>query len=340
MKVLHWNISKENQPLSGVKRYEDELYNNIRKIDPLLGIDRIQRLDNILSGNTLLSWIYRYTLQDADLIHATFQTLAPIIYIRKPRKFIVTIHDLGPLKYPELQSDISTRIQWALTPAALHKADIIIAISKFSKKEIIRLCGIDESRIRIIYQGVDHAKYHPIDRLECKKKFGLNLDDKHILVVASNLPHKRMDLVKKIFFRIHQARPDVKLIKVGYGNILQGEGIISPGWVSENDMPTLYNAADIFLHTADYEGFGLPVLEAMACGIPVVVNKSASLTEIVENAGELFDLSDPGFLDNISGLILQILNEGSTKGGLERSRLFTWEKTALETYKLYKELGE
>ncbi|MBP7700146.1 MAG: glycosyltransferase family 4 protein [Methanoregulaceae archaeon] len=337
MKVLYWNISKKNQPLSGVKRYEDELFSNIRKIDPSLDINRIQRVDNKVLGNTFLSWFYRYTLQDADIIHATFQTLTPIIHIRRPKKFIVTVHDLGPLVYPVLQNDISTKIQWSLTPEALQKADKIIAISEFTKKEIIRLCGIDKSKIKVVYQGVDHTKYYPMDRLECKKKFGLPPKDKHILVVASNLLHKRMDLIKKIINMVHKTRPDVKLIKVGYGDVLQGEGIISPGWVSEEDMPALYNAADVFLHTAEYEGFGLPVLEAMACGVPVVVSKSASLPEIVEHSGELVDLSDPEFLYNFSGAILRTLNEGDAKEGLERSKRFTWEKTASETYQLYKE---
>jgi glycosyltransferase involved in cell wall biosynthesis len=171
-------------------------------------------------------------------------------------------------------------------------------------------------------------------------KFGLKNDEKYILVVASNLPHKRMDITKKVFEHVKTECPDVKLLKVGYGDMLQGEGVINLGWVSEDDMPSLYNAADIFLHTAEYEGFGLPVLEAMACGVPVVVSKSASLPEIVGNCGELVDPSTPDSLKNFSTAVVKILREGSTKDGIERSKLFTWEKTAKETYNLYKEVKE
>ncbi len=107
----------------------------------------------------------------------------------------------------------------------------------------------------------------------------------------------------------------MKLLKVGYGDMLQGEGIINLGWVREEDMPSLYNAADIFLHTAEYEGFGLPVLEAMACGVPVVASNSASLPEIVGNCGELVDLSSPEYEMNFSTAILQILRQGSRGDG-------------------------
>lgn len=340
MKVLHWNISKKNQPLSGTKRYEDELFSNIKKIDPSLGIQRIQRSDNIFLGSTFLSWIYRYTRKDADVVHATFQTLAPVAYLRRPKKFIVTVLDLTPFVYPDTQTDISTRIQWMLTPNALQLPDQILTISEFTKKELIRLWDFDETKIKAIHLGVDHSRYHPLDRTTCRTKFGLKTDEKHILVVASNLPHKRMDITKKVFDRVKKECPSVKLLKVGYGDMLQGEGIINLGWVREEDMPSLYNAADIFLHTAEYEGFGLPVLEAMACGVPVVASNCASLPEIVGNCGELVDLSSPEYEMNFSTAILQILRQGSRGAGIERSKLFTWERTAEETYHVYENISE
>jgi glycosyltransferase involved in cell wall biosynthesis len=341
MKVLYWNISKKNQHLSGVKRYEEELFNNIRKIDPLLDIQRIQRLENRVYGNTFLSWLYRYSLKDADIVHATFQTLAPVAYIRKPKKFIVTVLDLTPIVYPETQTDISTKIQWMLTPRALERTDKIITISEFTKKELIRLLGFNDERIKAIHLGVDHSRYYPMNRERSRIKFGLKPDEKYILVVASNLPHKRMDITKKVFDHVKKDFPNVKLLKVGYGDLLQGEGIINLGWVKEEDMPSLYNAADVFLHTAEYEGFGLPVLEAMACGVPVVVSNSASLPEIVGNCGELVDLSTPDYVMNFSSAILSIITEGSmTDDGIERSKLFTWERTAEETYRVYKNVRD
>jgi glycosyltransferase involved in cell wall biosynthesis len=339
MKVLHWNISKTNQLQSGTKRYEDELFKKIKEIHPSLEIERIQRLDNVFLGNTFLSWLYRYTLHDANIVHATFQTLAPVTYFRKPKKFIVTVLDLTPIVYPETQKDISTKIQWMITPKALKIPDKIIAISEFTKKELVRLWGFDEERINVIYLGVDHSRYHPMNRAMCKRQFGLEPDEKHILAVASDLHHKRLDITKKVFDRVKRDFSQTKLLKVGYGDVLQGDGIINLGWVKEEDMPYLYNAADVFLHTAEYEGFGLPVLEAMACGVPVVVSNSASLPEIVGNSGDLIDLSNHDYLVNFSSAILRILREGKIKDGIERSKLFTWERTAEETYLIYEKIN-
>jgi glycosyltransferase involved in cell wall biosynthesis len=341
MKVLQWNISKRNQFQSGTKRYEDELFEKIREAHPTLEIQRIQRLDNVILGNTFLSWLYRYTKDEADVVHATFQTLAPVAYVRKPKKFIITVLDLTPIVYPETRTDISSKIQWMITPRALKRPDIIIVISEFTKKELVRLWGFDEERIKVIHLGVDHSRYHPMNRAICKRQFGLEPDEKHILAVASGLPHKRLDITKKVFDRVKMDFPLIKLLKVGYGDALQGEGIINLGWVREEDMPYLYNAADVFLHTAEYEGFGLPVLEAMACGVPVVVSNSASLPEIVGNCGDLIELSNPDYLVNFSSAILRILREeGNIKDGIERSKLFTWEKTAEETYRMYEKIHE
>ncbi len=338
MKVLYWNISKKNQPISGVKRYEEELFLKMRDIDPKSRIQRIQRLDNELLGNVPLSWLYRYPVGDADIVHATYQTLAPRAYLHRPKKFVLSVLDLTPMVYPVTQIDISTKFQWFITPNALKIPDKIIAISEFTKKQLIRLCGIDASKIEVIYLGVDHSRYHPMDRIICRLKFGLHPDKKYILVVASNLPHKRMDITKKVFDRVKKDFPETSLLKVGYGDTLNGEGIINLGWVKEEDMPFLYNSADVFLHTSEYEGFGLPVLEAMACGVPVVVSSSASLPEIVGKSGDLIDLSHHSYIEKFSTTIIRILQEGQGISGQERGKVFTWERTVKETYNLYETL--
>ena len=308
MKIVHWNISKESHPMYAMKKYEDELYENIISLRDDLLIERIQRSENRIFGSTVFSWLF-YKCKDADIVHATFQTVAPAVYFSKPKKFIVTVHDLAPLVYPSEISDVSIRIQWLLTPKALEKADRIIAISEFTKKELIRLLGINKDKISVIHQGVDHEKYKPMDKKECKEKFGLNPDEKHILVVSSNVEHKRMDLAKKIFDYITCIRDDVKMIKAGYGETLKGEGIISVGWVSEEEMPYLFNAADVYLHTSEYEGFGLPVLEAMTCGVPVIANNKASIPEIVGSYGSFAGLDENNIIQT-SEKILSLMDNG------------------------------
>ena len=340
IRIVQWNTSRINSSMSGIRKYEDELYKNLLKIfqkeNSEIEIQRIQRDKNKILGSTVASWFLKYRCDKADLVHATSQVVAPVVFIRRPKRFIVTVHDLTPMLYPSTIRDSSTRLQWILTPKALKKVDKIIAISNFTKREVVRLLGINEKVITVVYQVVDHDLYKPMDKEKCKEYFGLNPEEKHVLYVASNDEHKRVDLAKAIFEEIRKCRDDVKLIKAGYSERLEGEGIISMGWIREEDMPKLYNSADVYLHTSEYEGFGLPVLEAMACGVPVVVSNRASLPEIVGNAGVLIDL-DENCVQEFAENILRILDKNikMDRKALERSMIFSWEKTARETLKVY-----
>jgi glycosyltransferase involved in cell wall biosynthesis len=154
VKVIQWNASRKNQPMSGFKRYEDELYKNIKMQKKGIEIERVYRPDNPITGNTIASWFLTYKSVDADIVHATIQTLAPVVYIRRPKRFIVTVLDLIPLLYPS----ILEKLQWIPTPRALKKVDGLIAISDFTKKELIRVLGISESKIYVVHLAADANK--------------------------------------------------------------------------------------------------------------------------------------------------------------------------------------
>lgn len=261
MRVVQWNISKKSQPMYGAKRYEDELYRYTKELgkDKDIEIARIQR-----TSNTVMAWFSDYKSNKADIVHATCQTIAPAVYIGRPKRLVVTVLDLIPLRYPSVSKiDLSMRLQWLLTPRALKEADAIITISEFTKRETVSLLGIDKSKIYVTPLAVDRTKYYPKDKSECRKKFNLKEDGKYILVVASNLEHKRMDIVEEVFNIIRKKRKDISLIKAGYAHRLTGEGIINIGYVSEENMPDLYNSADVFINTSAYD-FALPILEAMS----------------------------------------------------------------------------
>jgi len=336
MKVVQWNISKKDQPMSGTKRYEDVLYESI-KAQKGIELERIQRTGGGISGNTIVSWFSIYRPRDADIVHATFQTIAPVIYIRRPRRFVVTVHDLIPLLYPSvLKSDPSMRLQWMLTPLALRKVDGIITNSEFTKREIVRLLGINESMIYTVLHAT--TKYKPMNKKECKQRLGLSTSEKHILVVASNNANKRMDLTQRVYENIKKRRKDIKLIKAGYAEKLSGEGIINVGRVPEEGMAILYNSADVFLNTSEYEGFGMPIVEAMSCGVPVVASNKASIPEVMGTYGNMVDLDAHDVVERFVDKILSCIDLGFDERAIEQSKNFSWESTVRGTVRVYEEL--
>lgn len=337
MKIVHWNISKASHPVYALGKYEDELYGNLYAIiGEGTSLKRIRRPEGDILGNTVFSWAL-YRGYGADIVHATSQMLAPAIYFKDVSKFVVTVHDLSPMVYPSEITNISMKIQYLLTPMALKRADRIIAISNFTRDELLRLTELSDDKIEVVHQGVNHSLFKPMNKPESKERFGLNPEDKHILLVSSNLEHKRMDLAKRLFEHIRTERDDVKLIKAGYGEGLEGDGIISVGWVPEEDMPLLFNASDAYLHTSEYEGFGLPVLEAMSCGVPVIASNKASIPEVVGDCGLLLDFDTLNYRE-IIGEISSLIDGGLDKAALERSRGFSWERTAKRTFDVYEGL--
>jgi glycosyltransferase involved in cell wall biosynthesis len=274
---------------------------------------------------------------DADIVHATFQTIAPVVYIRKPRRFVVTVHDLIPLLYPSvLKGDLSMRLQWMLTPHALKKVNGIITNSEFTRREVIRLLGIDASKVYTVLHAT--TKYKPMNKKKCKQKLGLSISEKHILVVASNNANKRMDLTRRIYEDIRKRRDDIKLIKAGYAETLSGEGIINVGRVSEDEMAILYNSADVFLNTSEYEGFGMPIVEAMSCGVPVVASNKASIPEVMGTYGNMVDLDAGDVVERFVDKILSCIDMGFDERALEQSKNFSWESTVRGTIRVYEKL--
>ena len=318
------------------RRYEDELFSGIGSLIPG-HVSRIFRSENKLIGSTALSWKLDYRTQNSDIVHATFQTIAPAIYFSNPSNFIVTVHDILPL-ISENNHDISTKIQWKLTPSALKKSDGIIAISNFTKKEILRHIDIDPCMIHVIHQGVNHSVFYPMEKIDSRIKLGLDPNGIYVLVASSNQKHKRMDIAGKILHELRKINPKIQLLKIGYGDHLPLDGVINMGWIPENKLPLLYNSANLYLHTSDYEGFGLPILESMACGVPTVANDRASIPEIL-GPNEAIDM-DNVKLSKLCSHILKKMDAVTDEKALERSNKFSWEKTSRETLEVYKEVSE
>lgn len=216
--------------------------------------------------------------------------------------------------------------------------------------DIIRYFKIPENKIKVIYLGVDED-YKPLSETEIRKvrqKYHLNYP--FILYVGSLISHKNIPTLIKAFYKLKKYGLPHKLVITGkrgwkYKNIFEiisklnlQKDVVFTGYVQREDLPALYNAADLFVYPSLYEGFGLPPLEAMACGTPVITSNTSSLPEVVGNAGIMVDPYD---IDGLAKAMYEVLtNEGLRaelrKRGLERAKMFSWKKTAEETLNVYK----
>lgn len=270
-------------------------------------------------------------------------------------KRVTTVHDLIGMVYPQNLAPVS-RFYWQRwLPACVKKSDFIIADSENTRKDIIRLTNIKPERIRVIYLA-PAPKFKPIDKSESLKailkNYGIN--KKYILNVGTIEPRKNISNLIAAFGRYLKApgRDDLTLVIAGkkgwdyqncYNKAIElnlKEKVIFCDYVSDEDLVVLYNFAEVFVYPSFYEGFGLPVLEAMSCGAPVICSNASSLPEI---AGDAALFIDPDSIDSIKGALINVLDNKETKTSLSKksigqSKKFSWGKTAAETIAVYKKV--
>ncbi|MBU1446532.1 glycosyltransferase family 4 protein, partial [Patescibacteria group bacterium] len=277
---------------------------------------------------------------------------APFLYMGKS---IVTIHDMTLSYYPgRKKRSIIHRLGYHLTfRSAVHKAIKVITISENSKKDLMKLIGTREEKIQIIYQGVgEEFKPMPQNVIE-ESMEKLNISDPFFLYTGVWRSHKNIPNMIKAFNEIkaHPECKNLKLIMTGNENPLYpeiketiencnlGNEVIFTGLVPEKDLIALYNAAQMYIFPSFYEGFGLPPLEAMACGTPVAASNSSSIPEVAGEDNAVF--FNPENYKEMAEKIYELysnkaLQEKLIKRGFERIKHFQWETTAKETLNLYK----
>ncbi len=234
---------------------------------------------------------------------------------------------------------------------SIKRADIIVADSHSTKRDIINYFGIKEEKIKVVYPGVE-SRFRPIRNVE-EYRLKNNLPSKMILNVGTLEPRKNVVTLIRAFKKLKELGfKNYKLVIAGdkgwlYKQIfdeikssdLQKE-VLFLGIVGDEDLPMLYNCADIFVYPSLYEGFGLPPLEAMACGIPVITSNTSSLPEVIDNAGIMVDPDDVNSLCEAMYNVLkdkELWHNMSNKG-LERSKLFSWKGTAKKILEIYDEV--
>lgn len=281
-----------------------------------------------------------------DLLHSLHYT-SPFLL---PCASVVTIHDLTFFIFPELHR-FTKRLFFPLAiRTSVRKADALITVSESTRQDSIRLLHVPEERIFNVQLGVDEI-FHPIkdDGLREKINEEYQLPDKFILYVGLVEPRKNLPLLIRSYRTVVDEGFSHRLVIAGrlgwmYQEVFKQietlgleERIKFTGYIPRQNLPIVYNLAELFVYPTRYEGFGLPVLEAMACGTPVITSNISALPEIVANAGILVTPGDESALAEAMVTVLSDpkLRENLAEKGIIRSKDFSWKRTAKETLQVY-----
>lgn len=284
------------------------------------------------------------------LFHGTDHLLP---YFRRVRT-VFTLHDLIPLLFPEFHLPLNRWFLNLMFPKFLRRADAIVAVSECTKRDAVRIYGVPEEKISVIYNGVD-ARFHPVRDAETLRRVRATygLPEAYILYVGTIEPRKNLVRLLDAFHALRQQGYPHKLVLVGAKGWLYqpvfdkiaalglGDEVILPGYISDEDLPAVYSGAALFVFPSLYEGFGIPPLEAMACGVPTVVADTSSLPEVVGDAALMVPPTDTGALAAAMNQVLadSVLAEELARRGPERARLFTWDRAARQLVDLYHAVG-
>lgn len=278
-----------------------------------------------------------------DVLHSLGST-APF-WGRVPR--VVTIHDVIYRIYPEAHFGMRSVGMRMLVPLSARRSRRIIAPSASTESDLVRLLHVPESRIDVVPMGVAPASESASDLADVRRRYELG-DTPIVLTTSAKRPHKNLPRLLEAWALIPPERRGILLLS-GYPTPHEGElralaehlGIAAdtrfPGWIPTPDLEALYRLARCFVFPSLYEGFGLPVLEAMARGVPVACSDRASLTEVAGRAARMFDPESPR---SIADAIDEILSSGDLaerlrEAGREQARRFSWSATARGTLEVY-----
>jgi len=275
-------------------------------------------------------------------------------FIKGKTKMVVTIHDMIAFLYPEIWSGISGFRIRNYIKLSSQRADVILTISNSAKKDIIKILNIPEDKIKVIYCGINQKLYKLVPELSLPKslkKYGIR--KKYILAIGplgTRKNHNRLIDAYNILPK--NIRKDYQLVITGekkgtYNKLLIKAGkncliddIVFTGFVPEEEMPVLISAASLFVFPSLYEGFGIPLLEAMACGTPLLVSNVSSIPEVVESAALLFDPYDINEMANAinRGIIDENLRQKLIQKGFERVKKYSWKYSAKELLSAFEEI--
>ncbi len=286
-----------------------------------------------------------------DVFHGMDHVGIPLV--GRTGKYVVTVHDVIPLILPETFTPRHRTIVRLALARIRRKADCVIVPSHAVKGDVVRYVGFPEDRVVVTPEGCD-ARFRPV-RLEAAlrdvvAKYGLPA--RYLLAVGTLEPRKNLAALLEAFARLRRGRavdPNLRLVLAGARGWLDEplfrtvralgleRAVHFPGFIEDDDLPAVYSGAALFVFPSLYEGFGLPPLEAMACGVPVVASNVSAMPEV---AGDAAILVDPRDVDGLASAIARVLRDGALRArlrvaGIARARQFSWETTARRTLDAY-----
>jgi glycosyltransferase involved in cell wall biosynthesis len=282
--------------------------------------------------------------QEVDLLHS-FGTTSPL---HGPRPRLVTVHDLiyhhHPGDFP-LASRLGLEL---LVPLGAKRADRVLVPSEATRADVVRHCRVYPDRVDVTPLGPGMASFEPTPEAELRRRLDLGAAPV-VLTVSPPLPHKNLDRLLEAHARLGALDPAPLLVLVGHAGregdrmraLMDELGVRDrvrvTGWISDEDLEGLYRMADCCAYPSLYEGFGLPVLEAMLRGTPLACSNATSLPEVAGDAAETFDPRDPAA---IAAAVERVLTDRGraaelVERGRARAELFSWERTARATLAAY-----
>jgi len=286
-----------------------------------------------------------------DLFHAPHYVLPPLISCRS----VVTIHDCIHLRFPQY---LPSRIGYAYARGSLwvatHRSSRVLTVSEASKRDILAYFRVPDTKIDVIPNAIDERFWEtpdPDQVVQVRERYQLN--DRFVLYVGNIKPHKNVERLIVAFHRLRgHGFDDLKLLVIGdqvsrYATLRRAihryqlhKHVRFLGFVPDRTLAVLYRLAAVFVFPSLYEGFGLPPLEAMASGTPVITSNVSSLPEVVGDAAVLIDPYDP---DAIAGAIRRVLEDEDLRRdlrrrGLERARHFSWDRSIARVRRIYDEV--
>jgi glycosyltransferase involved in cell wall biosynthesis len=329
-----------NAPVTGVQRYTIEVLNRLPSsdVERLAPPKWLRRPLNLLWEQTVLP-LYMH----AGALLWSPANVGPL----GVRRQVVTVHDLATVECPEDFSTLFCQFYDYLFPRLLPRVAGIITVSEYTRQKVLQTYRVEPEKVRAIPLGVDHSRFKPqapaaIEAVRNK----LNLPHRYILYLGSVTPRKNVQLLVRAWAKMQDSVPDVRLVIAGgegAAHVFRGSGISDlparsalTGRIEEADLAPLLAGASVFVFPSFYEGFGLPPLEAMACGAPCIASDATSLPEVVGDAAITISPYD---VDALAEALEAVLSDPALASqlrekGLIRAAAFSWDRTAAETWRV------